>query len=340
MKKPRQHKILKQILIVIDILGLAILFIAYGPFSFFRDWLVTTALGTNTHQYFAYILYSDAMVEKVIENNRVIDPMENTDASKIEIGKAEDVGSYSSVYEEEILKRNPGNDLYKIINLSGPGYKGYMAVVYDPARVELVFSSRYGHGGEFLSTMAKANGAILAINASGTNSTPGSNRVTGVVIKDGKIYDRGRELGSTKRGLIGFTKDNVLVLTRDTPEKAIQAGLDRAVQFGPFLVVNGKPVEMRGNGGWGIANRSAIGQRKDGIVLLVVIDGRTVTSPGISLRDLRDLLVKYGAYNASNLDGGGSSGFYGNGRLLSHPQGFNYDGERYLPNAWMVLPQF
>ena len=133
------------------------------------------------------------------------------------------------------------------------------------------------------------------------------------------------------------------MLTKKSAKEAIKAGMDRAVEFGPFLIVNGKESTFKGNGGWGIANRTAIGQRQDGIVLLIVIDGRSSESQGISMVDLKDLFVRYKAYNAANLDGGGSSAMYavvkGKGKLINNPQGFGYSGERYLPNAWMVLPE-
>ena len=110
-----------------------------------------------------------------------------------------------------------------------------------------------------------------------------------------------------------------------------------AVEFGPFLIVNGIPSEVSGNGGWGYANRTAIGQRKDGIVLFLVIDGRGANgSNGISIADMISLFEKYGAYNAANLDGGGSSTLTINNNLINDPRGYNYTGQRYLPNAWML----
>ena len=162
-----------------------------------------------------------------------------------------------------------------------------------------------------------------------------------IVFQD-KIYKSGRHINKGG-GLVGFTKDNVLMLTKKTASEAVKDGMDRAVEFGPFLVVNGKMSDFKGNGGWGIANRTAIGQRQDGIVLFIVIDGRTSSSVGISMKNLAELFVKYKAYNASNLDGGGSSALYAKrnitdktGKLLNTPKGYNYSGERFLPNAWMV----
>ena len=90
-------------------------------------------------------------------------------------------------------------------------------------------------------------------------------------------------------------------------EQAIAQGVRDAVEFGPFLIVNGKASSVLGNGGWGIAPRTAIGQRRDGIVLMLVINGRLATSLGADMIDLTDIMERYGAYNAANLDGGTSS---------------------------------
>lgn len=340
VKKDKKKSKFSIFLIVVDILALICFFVAYGPFSFFRDYLVTTAMTTMNHRYFAYILYSEDQVDQILDNNKIIESEESTDASKINFNPNFNTDTYESVYEEQVLKKDPGNDIYKIVNISGNGWKGYMAVIYDPSDVELVFSSKFGSSGEYISTMAKNNNALVAITGSGVYTTYG-NRNTGTTIKDGKVYYVGKQINKGG-GLIGFTKDNVLMLTKKSAKEAIKDGMDRAVEFGPFLVVNGEPSKFKGNGGWGIANRSAIGQRQDGIVLMIVIDGRSSKSVGISMSDLADLFIKYKAYNAANLDGGGSSALFAKrtlsskGELINTPVGYGYSGERYLPNAWMV----
>ncbi len=341
LKNKNENKVkkskLKITLIVIDTIALVGFFVIYGPFSFFRNFWITTAMTTMTHRYFAYTLYSENVIEKVLNNNQVIESGASTDTSQITFNPNYNADSYESIYEEQVLKKDEGNDIYKIVNLSGSKWKGYMVVIYDASKVQLVFSSKYGTSGEYLSTMAKKNKALVAMNGSGVQHS-GGNKVTGVAIKDGKIYAKGRNI-SKGGGLIGFTKDNVLMLTKSSAKEAIEAGMDRAVEFGPFLIVNGKEATFKGNGGWGIANRSSIGQRQDGIVLFIVIDGRTSSSVGISMTELKDLFVRYKAYNAANLDGGGSSTLYAGGKLINKPVGYGYSGERYLPNAWMVLPE-
>ena len=121
------------------------------------------------------------------------------------------------------------------------------------------------------------------------------------------------------------------MLYSGTPEEAISKGMRDAVEFGPYLIVNGKPAEVKGNGGWGIAPRTAIAQRKDGIVLLLVVDGRSSSSIGVDMQELINIFTRYNAYNAANLDGGGSSILYENGKIIN-----NVSTLRYLPTAWIV----
>ena len=104
-----------------------------------------------------------------------------------------------------------------------------------------------------------------------------------------------------------------------TAKEALNKGVRDAVTFGPFLIVNGKPSFIKGNGGWGTAPRSAIGQRKDGIVLFLVIDGRMIGRPGADMVDLTEIMQNYGAYNAANLDGGTSCGLVVEGELINDP---------------------
>lgn len=329
-------------LIVIDVFAIICFFVVYGPFSFFRDWYVTTAMTTMTHKYLAYIFYDQEMVDEVLDNNKIIEATDPTDTSKINFNPNFGADSYESIYEEQILKKDNESDLYKILEISGDNWHGYMAVIYDPSKIELVFTDNYGKSrGAYISTMGKNKKALVAMTGSGVQHKNGANLVTGTTIKDGKVFAVGREINKGG-GLIGFTKDNVLMLTKKSAKEAIKDGMDRAVEFGPFLIVNGKPSTFKGNGGGGKHPRTAIAQRQDGIVLFVVIEGRISKSAGMTYPELTELLQKYKAYNAANLDGGGSSSLYavvdGKGKLLNEQGGYGYAGERYMPNAWMLLP--
>ena len=110
-----------------------------------------------------------------------------------------------------------------------------------------------------------------------------------------------------------------------------------AVEFTPALIINGEPAQITGNGGWGYAPRTAIGQKQDGTVLFLVIDGRSAVSVGATIRDILDIMLEYNAYNATNLDGGSSSVLMLGDEVLNHPSGSDSDGQRFLPNAWLVI---
>jgi exopolysaccharide biosynthesis protein len=107
-----------------------------------------------------------------------------------------------------------------------------------------------------------------------------------------------------------------------------------AVSFGPNLIVNGKPMIKSGDGGGGIQPRTAIAQRQDGTVLFLAIDGRQKNSLGATLKDVQNVFLKYGAYNAANLDGGSSSTMILDNQLVNKPS--DILGERALPSAFII----
>lgn len=321
---------------ILDVIAIACLFLMYGPISYFRNLWVTSAMTTMTHQYLAYIFFDKEQINEIMANNIVIEGDNDTNKDDINIS-GEDSGVYSSIYEEQVLKRDPGNDIYKVIDIEGDGYKGHLLVVYDPSRIDLVQAPNLKIGGKQLPTLVEMSSGLAGINASGFSYSEENGYIpAGVVIMDGEVIWNG---GRTKwgGGIIGFTNDNILVLSKGTAQDALNMGVRDAVSFGPFLIVNGEPSQFKGNGGYGIAPRTAIGQRKDGIVLLLVIDGRRPGhSLGVDMVELTNILLNYGAYNASNLDGGGSSSMVVDGEVLSIAGGYGYTGERFIPNGWII----
>ncbi len=315
-------KIVFTYLFRLGIVGIiAVLVLLYGPYNGFRDWLITTAMTTMTHQYFATWFYNDEVINSVLDRNKVVETNETTDTSLIATNASNySSGNYENEYERQILERDPNNNDYKIINISGKGYSGYLVAVYDPSRIKTVVTSKLGSSGQYLTTMAENNDALIAINGGGFNdpnfnSTGGS--PLGITVTNGKYVTTASYKGSG--GLIGFTEDDKFVLGKMTVTEAKEMKIRDAVTFGPFLIVNGKSSEVLGNGGWGTAPRTAIGQRKDGIVLFLVVDGRTASKPGADMDDLIKIMENYGAYNAANLDGGTSSVLVVNNTIVNDP---------------------
>lgn len=292
----------------------------YGPWKSFREWLITTAMTTMTHQYFATWFYHEDIINDVLNRNKVIEIEEDTDTHSINLALSQKT-EYENDYERQILERDPKNNDYKIIEINKKNYSGYLVAVYDPSRIRTVCTRNLGVSGQYLTTMAEEHDAILAVNGGGFDdpnysSTGGS--PLGVSVCNWEFTSQAKYTGAG--GIIGFTRDNKLILTSKVSVKeAKEKDIRDAVTFGPFLIVNGKASNIVGNGGWGTAPRTAIAQRKDGIVLFLVIDGRTASKPGADMDDLIDVLLDYGAYNAANLDGGTSSVLVVDNTIVNDP---------------------
>ncbi len=314
----------KIIFISIYIIGLMTLIILlYGPYKGFRNWLVTTAMTTMNHQYLATMFYNDKSITKILNENTMIESNDNTDLLEINTNSISKT-IYEDEYDKEILEHD-SDAIYKLINIKGKNYSGYLVAIYDPSKIKVAVSKNIGYDGEYLIDMAKRENAVVAINGGGFLDAEGKGtgaEVEGIIIKEGKIINRNRytRLG----GIIGFTTDNKLYLGRvSSPEEALNLGIRDAVEFGPFLIINGEKSKVVGNGGYGLHPRTAIGQRKDGIVLFLVIDGRRLNCIGADMNDLIEIMARYKAYNAANLDGGNSSALIINNKLINHP--INWD---------------
>lgn len=328
---------LKIIIITIIIVIISIpLFLLYGPYNGFRNWLVTTAMTTMNHQYLATTFYSDETINKILEENKIIEPTSTTDLSLINNNKIKTT-IYKNEYEKEILEHDD-NAIYKMVEIKEKNFSGYLTAIYDPSKIKLVTTKNLGTSGEYLIDMAKRENAVVAINGGGfvDDTTLNSGGVPdGILIKDGKILNSKHY--SKSGGVIGFTKDNKLYLGKVSAQEAINAGVRDAVEFGPFLIINGEASKVVGNGGYGLHPRTVIGQRKDGIVLFLIIDGRSATSIGADMDDLIEIMERYGAYNAANLDGGNSSALIINNKLINHPINWsNQEATRPIADGFIV----
>lgn len=315
------------------------LFLLYGPWPGFRNFWITSAMTTMSHKYLATWFYSDETIQKVLENNQIIEVGEVTDPDLIKFRKYN--GSmliFKNKYEKEILTKDKGNDLYKVINISGKTYQGFLVAIYDSSKISIATTKYLGTRGESITDVAKREEAVIAMNAGGFYDPDWNSNGAmphGTVIQNGQIVSDFQD-ANMGGGFIGFTKDNKLVLGKMTKEEAIEAGYRDAIEFGPFLIVNGKNSFIKGNGGWGIAPRSAIGQRKDGIVLFLVINGRLPNSIGADMVDLTEIMENYGAYNAANLDGGSSTELVVNHKIINTPVAGGENGLRDMPTFWIV----
>lgn len=326
-------------------------FLLYGNNSYIRDYIIDKAMSTSNHQYIATWLFDRKTIDESLLQLKEATQIEINGSDKFNFDEINyNQPMYNNIYEEQILNKENEDDLYKIINIEGTTiganykYKGYLVVVYDPSKVKIgpssgagVDSSSYG---EILSTISKKNNAVIAMNAGGFydpywNSNGGIPH--GTVIKDGKVLTDFKR-ADVSGGLIGFNYDNELVLKRMTAEEAINSGIRDAVDWGPYLIVNGKNQYKNVKNYTWATSRTAIGQRKDGIVLMLVIDGGNQPgSYGASYADIAKIMEQYGAINAANLDGGTSTALVENNEYVNNPWNGQKRTIRRLPNAWIVV---
>lgn len=281
-------------------------------FEKYKELWVQTAMTTMSHQYLATWFLSqdeiDAIMKKLEVNNT-----ENSDSNNINI-------------------KNNGENV-TVEKVTGSGYVGYVMTVPDASKVQLVDGRKKSRGSK-LSEIVKENNAVAGINAGGFADPGGVG--AGNVLCEAVIMNKTLQYGNktTKYSLIGLNSKGILTLGKYTYNEAMNAGIVSAVEFGPFLIVNGKNQITNSNSG-GIQPRMAIGQKKDGTFIFVVVDGRQVGySMGTTLLELQKIFEKYGAYNAANLDGGSSATMYNNGKVVNKTS--TPMGERYLPNAFIV----
>lgn len=337
MKKMKRFRIKKFTVFtfLLDIVVIVLLVVIQT--TDFKSFWIPTAMTTMSHKYLAYTLYSEKTVNQVMSENYIEKSSEVIRLSDITIGDTSEKKHYSSKYERELYTRDEGNEVYKIIRLEESKFKGYLTVIYDPSDVELAIPKKLGKAGASVNTLCKENGGLVGINGGGFEDLDGWGNGSvpyGAIIQDGKlVWDHAGGSGE----LIGFTKEHKMYLTDKDPEEAISDGMIDAVEFGPNLIVNGKVSKIHGDGGWGTAPRTVIAQRKDGIVLFLVIEGRLPGySIGATMNDVIEILLRYKAYNAANLDGGASSTMSVGGKLYNRPSAGGEYGGRTVSNAWIV----
>ena len=300
-----------------------------------KEKVILSAIDSN--KWLVYTLYSEDTVSKVINNKNQV-KLENTkDLDKIVV-ESKPLQIIESEYEEAILTKD--NDDYKLLNITVGGYKAYLVAIYDPSKVQLIHSKTFntGTGQEKIKDMCSRSGGIVCINGGMfVDNGVGSDIPMGYLIKNGKVLWRDNYNSAS---LIGFTNDNKLLLINATAEEAIKKGMRDALEFGPFLIVNGKRIDNNvAVGGFSRAARVAIAQRRDGIVLFLVTEGNHSSGP--TMGDITDTLLNYGAYNAANLDGGASSQLAINGQLINNPKniyGQTVVGGRKVVSGFGLIP--
>ena len=296
----------------------------FAPSAHNLRYLLADTLITTQHRYLAkYIIGEDELKNRVAEYNKHF----------VQMGDEKDTHTIATP-APEVEAEKP---LVEIEKVSGTGYTGYVMTVNDPTKVRLGVPSKIGSG-EKVTSMVKRTGAIAGVNGGGfadPNWKGNGFKPIGLVVSQGKLFYNG--LGGKKSTqIVGLDKQGKMVAGNYSLDEMSKMGVQEAVSFQPRIIVNGKGLIKNAAEGWGIAPRTAMGQRADGALLFVVIDGRQPGySIGANLYDVQQIMLKHGAVIAANLDGGSSTVLVKDNEIVNKPS--SQYGERYLPTAFLVF---
>ena len=297
----------------------------YGPFKRVKTTVVGAAMTTLTLQWLATSFLSDEKIKEIMKD-QVVETIAQNNLDGINSG---------------VNVENKDDNSIERYDIKGTKFKGHVLVISDPTRLKVGYSSKLGEEGQLTSDIAKDNNAIAAVNGGAFTDKAGDTKwagtganPTGIIMAKGKFHCNDIKNENEKTDVVAFTKAGKLLVGSHSINDMKQAGVTEAVSFGPALIVNGQKTINTGDGRQGIAPRTAIGQRKDGAIILLVIDGRQVGSLGANLREVQDELYKFGAYNATNLDGGSSSTLFYDDEIINNPS--DSLGERSIPSIIYV----
>lgn len=325
------------IVLVIGVVGYVT--VVFGNIPFVVKWRniwIETAMTTDQHKWLATAFFPDSLIKEVMDAQVDIKDISVTDIygnqssdvlgqEHLVVGEKDKYGNtvYANDLEENIV----------ILEIKKSNFVGKLVLVDDPSRVFMGATDYKGSRGEFICDYLEKENAVVGVNASGFIDRGGVS-LGGEIA--GQCVSRGEYWGTydSRYTLVGFDEDNRLVVggIEDWEEYNIRDGF----QYRPTLILNGEKV-VEDSAGWGLQPRTVVGQCGNGVVLLLVIDGRQVGySIGATMEDCADILLQYGAVTAGACDGGSSSVIGYDGEVISKPSARNMPTGRYLPNAWLV----
>lgn len=315
--------------------------LAKGPSAEARDIFVMSVRETSAIGFLANLFFTDEEIAQ-IEMRDVVEEYVETDTSLITIAKPTEpqdgqADSQTGPVADEWGLVDEDGDGIIVEAVHGAGFSGYMMVVLDPSRVIMGSNvAAFGGRGYTVAEMVGLFDAVAGINAGGFEDPNGSGNGSipdTMTVYDGKVY---YDYKGVSKGFVGFDSNYIMHVGNLTPADVHEKDIRYGVSFGPVLITNGKSSDEATLKS-GVNPRTAIGQRSDGAVLMLVIDGRQAISMGATYQDMVDLFFAYGAVNACNLDGGSSSLMWYQGDYINNCA--SVIGIRPVPTTFLVLKE-
>lgn len=309
--------------------------LAKGPSPTARDMFVRSVRETSAIGFLANLFFSEDEIQRITGGGKLPDYVEsNSELIQIPTIAPDDTKPTGPVTDDWGLTDEDGDGII-IQEVAGEGYRGYMMVVLDPSRIIMgSVPQSYGAQGSTVEQYVRHFDAVAGINGGGFDDPNGKGNGSvpdSLTVFDGQIYYAEK---GCRRGFAGFDSRHILHVGFFTAEDIRAKDIQYGASYGPVLVVNGEAMgpDILDSG---VNPRTAIGQRSDGAVLLLVIDGRQVSSMGATFTDLAEIFLSYGAVNACNLDGGSSSMMWYQDKYLNSSA--SVIGIRPIPTSFVVL---
>lgn len=306
-----------------------------GPSVAARDTFVRTVRETSAIGFLSELFLTPEELDAILHAGGE-ELLDETDTSLVEIVRPapnEEPTADAWGYTDE-----DGDGLI-LVPIKGAGYVGYMLIVLDPSRVVVGCDpSTFGWRGYTVEEYVAKFDAVAGINAGGFDD-PGGNGNGSVpdtaIVSGGNLYFG--ELGVGK-GYVGIDADYKLHVGFRSVDDIRNWNIQEGCGFtpGPVLVINGEmaPEDTLASG---LNPRTAIGQRSDGAMLLLVIEGRQPSRLGATYQEEAEIMLRFGAVNACNMDGGSSSMMWLNGEYINNTA--SVVGIRALPTSFVVLKE-
>ena len=308
------------VLLIVAVYGTGFILVK-GPSQQMSNLFVMTMRETSAMKWVANLYLSAEEIE-AMETAGEDEAIAEMDASLVQIGEGAD--AYGLVDED--------GDGIIVETVKGSGYVGYMMIVQDPSRIMMGTPKKFGYAGLTVEDMVATYDCVAGVNGGGFEDPNGTGRggiPKGMIVLNGEpdYYVKGRAYE-----FVGFDDQYVLHTGKMTAEDVVEKNIQFGCSFGPVLLVNGEETSIEIFSG--VNPRTAIGQRADGAVLLLVVDGRQAYSLGATYEDLAQIMLDYGAVNACNLDGGSSTVMWYNDGYVN--QCMTFVGIRPIPTGFLV----
>lgn len=322
--------------------------ICHGPSQAARDLFVSTILETGQMKFLASWYFSEEEILAITGRNGMQNITQDVDTDLIVIPTPDVEADAEADFDINGIE---------IIEVSGRSFFGKLMIVNDPSRIKLATiypwgESTDGKKGQTLEELVNSGDYLGGVNG-GEYFSDGNwgGKPKGLVVCDGEIQYNVPQKGDV---MVGFNEDNILMImdigslsAKKVEELVKENKIRDAVSFKDIddgddnhftkLIINGETREISGNGS-GANPRTAIGQRADGAVLILVCDGRGAAGHlGATAKDLISIMQEYGAVNAANLDGGSSSAMYYDGAYEMSSVTLYYATSSWrLPTAFVI----